>query len=395
MNRRAVWGRLLLGVLCMACLGWGRSMALRLEALPESRLLVMSSLTGREARDMLDAEQQGEYPASFALWGQRDAQGVQNPELERYASVNVLLLAGSSSVVYQPDAPLPPDDLNGCLIDPATAQALFGNAQPLGCTLEWNGRALTVRGVLDSGRPLLLAQALDSDGGLDHISLQPPEGQSVGRVVSEFESRHGLFGTWSNPGSWTGLAGFASLLPVLLALGYVLIKIIKTAFSAGQYPVVFLVCLLAAGAVWWVSLLAAGVSVGIPADMLPSKWSDFEFWGRLFAEKKEELMNLLAASKTEVELAHLLPALLAGGAGLAGSVLAAAVIMKIRPENGLQLWLCCAGSLAASFLLSLWLGGGLARDRALWLAPTLYFGARWLAEKLEEWAAEVTDQSTI
>jgi len=47
----------------------------------------------------------------------------------------------------------------------------------------------------------------------------------------------------------------------------------------------------------------------------------------------------------------------------------------------------------ASFLLSLWLGGGLAQDKALWLAPTLCFSACWLAEKLEGWAGKVTGQS--
>lgn len=142
-------------------------------------------------------------------------------------------------------------------------------------------------------------------------------------------------------------------------------------------------------------MLTMEVSFQIPAELLPAKWSDFEFWGRLWGEKKEELLTMLAAPKTQAELMRIVPALLACGAGAAGAVLAVMVVAKVRPKSGMGLWLCCAGSLMLAFALSLLMRGELARDRALWLVPTLYFGSRWAADKLAEWSDETTGHSTI
>lgn len=395
MSRRGIIWRALLGALCLICFGWGRSLALGLENMPAPRVLSGLAVTGQRARDMLETESMQEAPMAFAAWGQLEGQQVQEPLLGLSATADVLLIAGPSGLVYKSDVPLDMEDDGGCLIDPATAQALFGNSRPVGSTLEWDGRTLTVRGVLGSSRPLLAVQALDRDSGLDHVSLLVPEGKSPGLATGEFSGRHGLFGSWAGTGIWAGLAGSASLLPVLLALGYGLIKIIKTALAAVQYPVVFLACLLAAGAVWMAGLLAAGISFQIPAELLPSKWSDFEFWGRLFDEKKEEFTALLAASKTEPELSRMLPALTALAAGFVGSLLAVGVLMSIRPESGGGLWVCCAACIVMSFAMSLLPGVGLARDRTLWLMPPLCLASRMAADRLALWARGIANQSTM
>lgn len=395
MSRRGLILRALLGALCLVCFGWGRGLALEAAKLPDCRVMSGIALTGRQSQEMAEAEAQQEVPLAFTVWGQLDDQGVSEPLLDRYAQVDVLLLGGGSELVFRADTPLQANDLEGCLIDPGTAQTLFGNSRPVGSTVSWEGRELSVRGVLRSDRPLLAVQALDGDMGMDHLSLQVPEGVSPGLASAGFGGRHALYGSWTDTGAWSGLAGFASLLPAAVMLGYVFLKIVKTAFAAAEYPVVFLVCLLAAGAVWMAGMLTMEVSFQIPAELLPAKWSDFEFWGRLWDEKKEDLLTMLAAPKTQAELMRIVPALLACGAGAAGAVLAVMVVAKVRPKSGMGLWLCCAGSLMLAFALSLLMRGELARDRALWLVPTLYFGSRWAADKLAEWSDETTGHSTI
>lgn len=390
MSRRGIVGRAVLGLLCLICFGWGRMLALEPSRIPECRVMSGMELTGRRARAMLEAESRQEEPLAFTAWGQLQDAEVSEPLLDRRARVSVLLLAGGSELVYGSDAPLAAGDPDGCLIDSGTAAALFGSLAPGGSSVEWNGRTLTVRGVLKGSRPLLAVQALDNDGGLDHISLRLPEGQSAGLVCGGFGDRHALYGSWTDPGAFGSLAEAASLLPALVMLGYALAKIVKAAFAAAEYPVVFLVCLLAAGAVWTAGLLATELSMGIPAELLPAKWSDFDFWGRLWESKREELLNTLAAPKTEPELYRLVPALLACAAGLTGSLLAACVLAWVRPRSWGGLWLCCAVCLVVSFALSLLTGGTLARDRALWLSPTLCLGARMAADRLAGWAAATT-----
>lgn len=389
MNRRAVW-QVLLGALCLGCFGLARGLALKLETMPEYRTLALEGveLSGRQAAEMLETESQQDSPMSFAVWGQEDSQWVQEPLLDRSAQVNAVLICGKTGLVLEAGTELAADDTGGCLIDTGTAQTLFGSSMPVGSVVRWGGRKLTVRGVLEGGRPVLAVRPLD-DSRLGYVSLALPEGKLPVIAVSEFQTRHALFGAWSDSGVWAGSASFMSLLPGLLALGYVFLKIVKTAFAALQYPVVFLVCLLAAGAVLMAVVLAAGIRVSVPPEMLPSKWSDFGFWGKLFAEERETLANVIAQAKTEPELARMFPALAASFAGLAGSVLAAPAIAMIRPKSSRELWCCCAVSLGVSFGVSLLMGGGLARDFALWLMPLMYFGFRRVSELLTGWASKI------
>lgn len=390
---------LLLSAVSLCCFAWARELALGLDAMEDLRLFTLEEsfpLSGRAARTMLEQEAKEERPLSFAVWKELSAQSVENPDLGRFSQAPVLLAAGNSELVFPSDVPLPAGDREGCLIDPSTAQALFGSSRPIGCLVLWNGRELTVRGILKSERPLLLVPCDPQEQGLDHISLRlPKDALPPSQILSEFTSRHGLSGRWDGASGWISLAGFCSLLPSLVLFTGVLLKSIKTALAAQEYPVVFLVCLLAAGAVWFLGIWSTEFSLEIPTEALPGKWSDFEFWTRLLETKKEELLLLLSSSKTQPELVWLLPALTACGTGILGSLLALGSLMRVRPQSGLELWLCCAGSIALCFLLSLWLGENLARDRALWTAPLLFLPAQYAQDRLTEWAREITNQSSI
>lgn len=382
------WGRLALCGLFLVCLALGRWQALALAGTPDLRLLTLNGepLTGAKAGALHQREREQEQPAAFVVWGQRMGQTVENPDLRRSAPLNVLLLAGDSPLLLSSSAPLLAGDREGCLLDEGTAMALFGSPSPVGCQVGWAGRTLTVRGILSGARPLLAAQALEEDTGLGRLALRVPAGEWAHRYTQAFSQRLGLEGTWGAARTWPAAAAFFSLLPVWALVFSLIFPLLRAGFGAAEYPAVFLVCLLAAGALWFAGLWLTGFSLQIPPELLPAKWSDFDFWGELLAEKREELIRFFLAEKTEYDLALFLPSAGALAAGLGAVLLIPLSFGKIRAESGPRLWWLCAGALLFAFGASVASGGGLAGDRALWLAPAGYWAARYAVARLTGWA---------
>lgn len=373
------------------CFSLSLQNARSLQKLPELCTLSFgaSSLSGQEAADMAQREREEEMACDFVLWGEKSGQTAENPELGRSAEVKSVLLYGSSSLLFPSTAPLAAGDTEGCLVDSSTAWQLFGSTAPIGSKLEFGGRKLTVRGILDTDRPLLLAEAAGKERELNYVTLRVPKGVPAGKAREEFAARHGLSGNWDASGTPAALAGTVSLAPAFLLLLSVLFFLVKTGFSCSEFPVPFGVCLLAAGAVWFLLLWLTEFSFSIPEEYLPGKWSDFDFWGELWTQKKSELLTFLITEKTEFALIRLLPALRACGFGLCALLLFFISLRRLYPVSGKGLWLWCAFSLLLAFGSSLFLGRDAAGSRLLWLCLPAYFSCRFLASRLAEWAAAI------
>lgn len=382
--RAGRWIRAGLCGLFFLCFALARSAALELEARDIGGLQTLTlgwGLTGQDGADMLEREQSQERPSAFVLWGQQEGALAENRGLNRTAICTQITLWGSSQLLLGSTAPLAEDDQAGCLLDRGTAMALFGDPAPVGSVLTLSGREMTVRGVVETDQPLVAVLARAGDGGLDRVTLRTPEGDHPRLAAEGFAARNGLSGSWSRPDGWVWLARAMSLLPVAVLLLSVIIRCISAAFSPRAGRVRFWCGIALAGALWFILLWLTEFRFQLPEEMIPNKWSDFDFWGRLFQEKREELVRGLSAGRTAPELAVVLPALRAAGFGL---LAAAAAPFMPRPARPAGLWVCCAAGALMAFAAALWLDPALAHDRALWLALPAAFGARWAAGAVRE-----------
>ncbi len=388
------WGRPVLCALLFLCLALSRSAAKRLELIPRLYTTSLSGfpLTGEAAHAMEEREAEEQRPAAFTLWKEEKEQALENPDLSRSAAASVISLSGSSTLLFSSSAPLLSGDTEGCLLDEITAQSLFGSPDPVGAALFYGGRRLTVRGVIETERPLLLCQAEQKTEGLTRLTLRPPEGAPIRDFLAEFSSRHGLSGSWASTDTWKGLARFCSLLSPFLFFLSLFFPLLKAAFSSTEFPASFFLCLLTAGAVWFFMLWITEASFQLPEEFLPNKWSDFDFWGDLWQQKKEELLLFLTMEKTEFELRLLLPALRALLFGLLSLMLFPFSLRKGKPKTGRGLWLWCAFALLLPFFASLFLDPALAKDRLLWLCLPTYLALSFLCQALlrtvKRWTAE-------
>lgn len=377
--RAGRWVRPACFALLFLCFALARSAALKLESreLPQTRTLAFAgNCTGQDAADMWEAERQRERPAAFVLWGQQAGVFVENRDLNRSSVCSLITVWGDSGLLYPSATPLAEEDREGCLVDRGTAMALFGSAGPVGSAITVSGERRVVRGILDSGQPVVMVRAGALEGGMNRLTLRAPEGDSPRQAAEGFAARSGLFGQWSRPGIWAGLANGFSLLPVVVLLAGTVVRFVQKGFSPQAGGLRFWLNICLAAAAWFLLLWLIEFRFQLPEDMIPNRWSDFDFWGRFAAEKKEELLQSLAAGKTTVEIEIMLQGLQAGGFGLLAAFLAPALPKPSAPAG---LWLCCGACALMAFGAAVFLDPALAHDRALWLALPVAFGGRYCA----------------
>lgn len=101
---------------------------------------------------------------SFTAWTERKDQPVSAEFSGRQTTADCYLLLGDSYLVLPWGKNLPSDDMEGCVIGAAVAQTIFGGTDVEGQTLLYDGRTLTVRGVVQEPEDILLCQISEQAG---------------------------------------------------------------------------------------------------------------------------------------------------------------------------------------------------------------------------------------
>lgn len=220
----------------------------------------------------------------------------------------------------------------GCVMDIATAQELFGTRQVNGQIVWCGGKAFTVYGIFESLDHTVVLRdgagsvAGDSAEGIsdavwgtssgetlyDHLSLRASQGASAKTDAEQLLMRCGLAGDIADftfPGAVCG--DLLLVLPALLALGltkglwvYLREERQEKSGTAKKKKQVFgiFACTVMA------SVVAAGLffmlrdHLQIPADMIPTRWSDFSFWTQWWTGQKANLLRLLGGAQGEMQL---------------------------------------------------------------------------------------------
>ena len=292
---RAAWPRrlLLAAAAALWLLGW--VYYARLDG-QQVHLVLNQAIDARQAQQLLESEAQREEPAGFCFWGQSRNQQVSCPQTGRDAPVRLVCLAGNpelldgGSLAWQ----------TGCLVDRQTALALFGTEDCGGQVAEQAGESYPVLGVIPTLEPTLVRLARPEDGPvLDRCVL-------VGDTGAEALLRWNLSGQTLD---------FRLLLDMLWNLALVLPVVYLTVlcwhlmkpWRQLTWPVDrALVVRLLLGLACLAGLVGLMSLVRIPPQMIPTQWSDFEFWGRWWAAEQENLRRIFTTPLGNRQLQMLL-----------------------------------------------------------------------------------------
>lgn len=186
---------------------------------------------------------------TFTAWTEQKNQTVRATINERSTNTDILLLCGDSHSVLPWGKNLPESDTEGCIIGASLAEQLFGGTEVEGQQILYNGRELTVCGIVKQPQNIMLCQNIENYGAssgtqtgsrrdqqtgslsennqqevcYDKISLfYIDKSKAMNRTAVEFINRYGLDGQilhyeykrnlrWFTdliPGKWSDFSGW-------------------------------------------------------------------------------------------------------------------------------------------------------------------------------------------
>ena len=237
----------------------------------------------------------------FAGWMEEGIQTISNPDLNRNVeNLKILFIKGSSSLLIN-SSMLFQDDIDGCLIDEDTAYKLFGSIHGIGQNIEYNGRNLVVRGIHKETKANVIMQPLDKDIIiLDGITMDVKDLNLS--EIDEFKMQSGFKEFSISGGVYYYIAKFASLLFPVGALILILIKVTVQAIKIRQKPVLLAIYIIISLAIIFIFFKITNINIKIPLDLIPNKWSDFDFWTRLWKEYIDKFKYILYMKKNGVDI---------------------------------------------------------------------------------------------
>ena len=255
-----------------------------------------------------------EHMLSLCFWREQEDVEFSCKETGAATQATGLLTEGNAELVAREGGILTWLE-KGCMMDTVTAQNLFGTRQANGQTVWCDGEAYTVYGTFESlKRTVVLRADSEKETRYDHLSLLAPQGVNVKTSAEQLLMRGGLTGDVADFTFPDMVCGNLLLaLPVLLAAG--LIKALWDCFRmreeenedcilaekrSGALRKIICAVMLAATAAALFFMLRDHIR--IPADMIPTRWSDFSFWQQWWTGQKANLLQILGGAQGEMQL---------------------------------------------------------------------------------------------
>lgn len=258
-------------------------------------IVLSESIDATAAEEIFEQEKILPDSVGFCFWGEAAAQTVYCREIGGMAEVTQVLLSGNPEVLgagilaWQ----------DGCFLDEATAEKLFGTADCGGQTV-WQGEIpYRVFGTISTLQPTMLTVAAEKDGAvLNRCILSVPTEQGA-QIASQFLMRWSLQGEMIGVYPlWAAVHNFLLILPGTLFLAALVYGIRR--FRALPFPDRVKLGILLMGEVGLLFFLCGQIII-LP-DMIPSRWSDFSFWGNWLEAQKENIQLVLLTPMGERHL---------------------------------------------------------------------------------------------
>ncbi|HEY5584083.1 MAG TPA: hypothetical protein VIK78_06290 [Ruminiclostridium sp.] len=338
-----------------------------------------ANLTVSDITDMQTKEGKNDLPVSFSGWVQKDEQDLYYPTFNRYAQADVVYVCGDSNLVLDSIASLRTDDKDGCLISEDVAYSLFGNVNVKNNKLLLGNRELTVRGML-KGETTLVVQAIEtiqgSAGNQNSIgTANTPSTQSDNdnnqelvfraiavdtsgmdneekdNIISSFEERHGIaYKNYSNViyTSWANF--FSSILPIVSTL-IIFFSILKKGVKTSNKPFICLTYLSTGVISLIIAMYIYKVHIGLPPNLIPNLWSDFDFWSKHYEDYVKDVTYLFYILKQKPEISYIVPLVKTIGYSLITISLFFILNFKLKIDSAVKLFSFLCMCLVIEYLI--------------------------------------------
>lgn len=186
------------------------------------------------------------------------------------------------------------DDKKGCVIDEKTAYAMFRDKNVVGGSIFLKEKEYIIRGVIKSKEPVVMIIAKENDVSFTNMELTFESVEQANILTQNFIDNYQLtsdYITMIEGGFWAKLLRNASLLPAVFLWIYLCVLLGRRAYRKRHIPVQ---CITYTGLfllLVQVLFRSKRLSLYYPQRWIPTRWSDFEFFHRLFQEFNIQWMD--------------------------------------------------------------------------------------------------------
>lgn len=256
---------------------------------------------GNVTSETINNIEESEKDISVVGWTEKSSQSATNPNFNRTVNnLKVLAIKGNSSLIFT-GAVLFEDDKEGCLIDTETSYKLFGSTNSIGREIVYEGRNLIIRGIHDGTKSNIIVQLLDDS--IEQLNGLTIDAKEITRTsLEEFKTQFGISEMPISGGIYYLFAkAFTMIIPIVVLI-LLLIKIATYFFKAKRKPILKSIYILMAITIIFIFLKVTDTNISIPLDMIPNKWSDFDFWSKLWKEYMDKLEYVLYMKKYGIDI---------------------------------------------------------------------------------------------
>lgn len=256
---------------------------------------------GNIRADTIKNIEENKSDISVVGWTEKSLQSAINVDLNRNANdLKVLAIRGNSSLLFD-GALLFQDDKDGCLIDTETSYKLFGSKHSIGKEITYGERKLIVRGIHDGTKSNIIVQLLEDDNEvLDGLTINGTD--MTLNKVEEFKTTFGIQEMAVSGGIYHSFAKVFSMVLPIIALVLILIKVITYFFKAKRKQVLKIIYISMAIITVAIFFKITKLNLSIPLDIIPNKWSDFDFWSKMWKENVDKLQYVLYMKKYGIDI---------------------------------------------------------------------------------------------
>lgn len=236
----------------------------------------------------------------FTGWHEKEKQTVLNSNFNRRVESNIIFICGQSSLVAEGPI-LFEDDIKGCLIDEETAYKLFGSNDVIGNTIIYDSGEFIIRGIHRAMEDTIIMKAeSDSKDKIQGLLMDiSNDGIKNIKLISE---RYGVKEYGVNSTVYYNLGKMCtSMLPLIILL-IIVWSALKKAIEIKDRPVLFIFSIMMI-IVWIIAFFCiTRYKISIPVDILPNKWSDFDYWSKFFQECMDKIKYVIYMKKYMLDI---------------------------------------------------------------------------------------------
>lgn len=280
---------------------WGKSLGYANNIENERKILNFYLEDGNKNMELVNYINENDSELTVTGWLEKSSQVIINHDLVKIAdNLNVLIIRGSSNLIIK-GSMLFSDDLEGCLIDENTSYKLFGSSNCIGKEITYDDRKLIIRGILKGSKVNMMVQA-------SKYSTEILEGLSIDGTnltlnkIEDFKLKYGIDEMAISALIYHKISKFISMIFPIIVLTLILIKIIIYLVKSKNKPVLCAIYLCMLFSVLFIFFKVTNIKISIPLDMIPNKWSDFDFWSKMGKEYKEKFEYVMYMKKYGIDI---------------------------------------------------------------------------------------------